>query len=74
MQFVRHGEEPARPCVTNKIRRKVLQYTIDGDLVDTYKNVTNVNKLLGFDVSAISKCCKGKISSAYGYIWKYADI
>lgn len=74
MQFVRHGEEPARPCVTNQRRREVLQYTIDGDLVGAYKNVTDVNKLLGFDISSISKCCKGKISSAYGYIWKYVDI
>ena len=36
-----------------------------------YKTAREVKRELGCDDSAISKCCKGQMKTAYGYHWKY---
>lgn len=52
----------------------VNKYTKDDIYLDTYSTVTNaVNSVGKNSTSAISRCCKGKLNSAYGYKWFYAD-
>ena len=54
--------------------KTVYQYTIDGKLINTYKSTKEVERLLGFCNSNISKCCNGKIKTYKGYIWRYETI
>lgn len=58
----------------NKVKKRVSQYTLNGELIKTYDSMTSAaidNKLN--DWSGISAVCKGRQKTAYGYIWRYAD-
>lgn len=52
---------------TAKISKQVL-------CVETgkiYSSIHQVERELGFDGSCISKCCRGKLTTMYGYHWEY---
>ena len=52
----------------------VNKYTKDDVYLDTYNTVTSAVNSIGKDsTSAISRCCKGKLNTAYGYKWFYAN-
>lgn len=53
-------------------RRKVLQYTIDGQIVAEYPSLMEAEKMTGTNIGNIISCCNGKYKSAGGSIWKYA--
>lgn len=53
-----------------KRRKPVLQYDIHGNFIREYPMLSAVSN---FESINIGKCCKGEISSAYGYIWKYKE-
>lgn len=50
-----------------KRRKPILQYSLDGEFIREFEGITFVE----FDAANILMCCKGKINSAYGYIWRY---
>lgn len=43
-----------------------------GQVIKTWPCTWEVQRILGIYSSNISKCCKGKLKSCGGYIWKYA--
>lgn len=49
----------------------ILQFNLDGEFIKKWESGTQVQKDLGFDNSSITKCCKGKLKSIYGFIWRY---
>lgn len=51
----------------------ILQFSKTGELVQKWNSIADVERELGFNKGSISKCCKGKYKSAYGYEWGYAD-
>ena len=58
-----------------KTAKKVNQYDLDGNFIkqwdcilDFYKSINKTK-----NNSSVSSCCKGKLKTAYGYKWKYAD-
>ena len=51
---------------------KVKQFTKDGAFIKEYPSMMEVERQNGFYSGHISKCCKGKLKSAYNYIWRYA--
>lgn len=57
----------------NPRARKINQYDLDGNYIKSYWGCMEVKELYGFDNSGIAKCCKGKVKTSYGYIWRYAD-
>lgn len=52
----------------NHRARSVIQLSKNGDFIKEWDCISDVTRELGFPTSNISKCCKGKINSAYGYI------
>lgn len=59
---------------TEKTYKKVYQYTKkDGELVKEWASLSEIGRVLGFDISNISACCRGKAKSAYDFIWRYKD-
>ena len=58
-----------------KSRSKMVeQYTLDGVHFMTWFSLRGIQKELGhlgFDTSAIYRCCLGKLKTHKGYIWKY---
>lgn len=51
--------------------KKVNQYSLDGELVKSWRNLNEIYLHTGFFPSNISYCCSGKFSQAYGYKWKH---
>jgi group I intron endonuclease len=55
---------------------KVYQYDKNMNFIKEFLSFTEAEKELGIKGanSNISACCKGKVKSAYGYIWKYEKL
>ncbi len=53
-----------------KIKRKVYQYTLNGELVRTYGYAKEVSKH-GFRPNAVTQVCLGYKKTHYGFVWKY---
>ena len=43
-----------------------------GELLATYHSLMEAKRVTGINQGHISECCKGKLKSAGGYIWRYA--
>ena len=52
---------------------KINQLTLDGELVKAWESSMQINRETGYSPGNIINCCKGKIRSAYGYRWEYAN-
>ena len=66
----------SRYNIRNSLRKHfkpVNQMTLEGCIIKTFECISDVKRDLGFDISAISRCCKGKQNSSYGYKWKFAN-
>lgn len=53
----------------------VEQYDLQHNLLNVYCGVNEAAQAINKpkDATAISKCCKGKFKTAYGFIWKYKE-
>lgn len=53
--------------------KEVHQYSLTGLYIDSYPSVKSASEIMGRDrsSSSISKCCKGKLPTAFGYLWSY---
>ena len=61
------------PFAYYKTRKRVNQYTKNGEYIRTWESIAEAIRKLGLrkGTSKITECCKGKIKTTYGYIWKY---
>jgi group I intron endonuclease len=51
--------------------KPIIQYTKDMEKVDEYLSIRDAERKTGVYRSNISKCCKLKVKSAGGFIWRY---
>lgn len=68
------GEEDDNPYLfyeKNGYMRSVDKFDLDGNYLRSYENMVNISE--EYTPTFILKCCKNKIKSAYGYIWKFKD-
>lgn len=49
----------------------VLQYSIDGSFIKKYASSGEAERVNGIARSKVGACCRGKIKTAGGYIWRY---
>ena len=56
-----------------RINKQIIQYTKDGIFVRTYNSIISAAKDTNIDQSSITKCCRDKVKSAGGFIWRYAS-
>ena len=57
--------------VANSNKKPIYQYSRDGTFIGEWNSGTEASKVLGVQGGDISACCKGKIKSAGGFVWKY---
>ena len=67
-----HNERVAKSNTNGKCSKKVIQLTLTGDFIREWPSTAECGRN-GFNFSNIAACCRGKIKSAYGYIWKYKE-
>ncbi len=70
----KRDEETVEKIKKSRKKKKVLQYTVDGQLVKLWDSITEASKN-GFNYAHIVNCCKGKygFKTHKGYIWKFLD-
>ena len=66
-----HGTRNARSA--KSLSKPVGQYTLEGELIKIWESTHEVERQLGFDQGYISKAARGKLKTAYGYVWKYLE-
>ena len=59
-----------RRKISDRVSRKVGQYTKNGELIAIHKSMTIASRETGACLSEISKCCKDFRHSAGGYKWR----
>lgn len=57
--------------VSENLSKAVAQYSKSGELIATYKSLSEAAEKTDCPVSNISSCCKCKRKSAKGFIWKF---
>lgn len=62
-----------RKCSDKYNRKAVLQYSMKEELIREWATVGEIHRELGFDKSAILRCCKGKQQRSYWFIWRFKD-
>jgi hypothetical protein len=55
------------------LRKKIIQYDINGILIRKWESLTDIKNELNIDVSGISCCAKKKYNQFCGYIWRYEN-
>lgn len=63
--------EPFKPNVDNR-KKEVLQFNLNGDLLNRFNSVADASKFSGISKTCISRVCRGERDQSGGYIWKYS--
>ena len=53
--------------------KHINQFTRDGLFVRAWYSAMDIERELGYANTHIIDCCKGKLKTSYGFIWKYAE-
>ena len=69
-----HGTRNRRMAQSKRNRncKSVVQLDRRGKEIRKWVSFSEVNRVLGFDVGYLARCCKGRCDTAYGYKWQYA--
>lgn len=51
----------------------VIKLSQNNEILHFYRSAMDASNETGIDNSSIGKCCNGKLKTAGGYIWKYAE-
>ena len=70
----KNGLNHGRRGVENGHHRKVVQYDKEMNKIKTWSYMTEIQECLGINVSNICNCCKGKIKSVGGFIFRYSEV
>ena len=71
MNYGTRVQRQSKKLTNGKLSKPVLQYTKDGKFIQEWKSTRDVERNLGYNQSAISRCCLGKQKTSYSFIWKY---
>jgi group I intron endonuclease len=68
-------ENAPRPLGEKSVNAKgVIQYDTGGNKINAYGAISTAAKENNIpNPYNISACCRGKLKTAYGYVWRYAD-
>lgn len=56
----------------NKNCKALIQLDKQGSEIRRWVSFMEVNRVLGYDVGFLARCCKGRCETAYGFKWQYA--
>lgn len=66
-----YGTKPIKNGIGHS--KKVEQYSMDGILLKTFNSQTEAARETNSTQGGISDCCRGKIKSHNGFVWKYGN-
>ena len=65
------SEETRKKMSENRPSKSVLQYSKTGEFIAEYPSTQEASRKTGCYQGNICSCCKGRLKSAGGYIWRY---
>ena len=65
--------EAHKKALSEAHSKKVIQFTKSGEFIREWPSTREAGRELGITNSHICGCCNGKLKSAGGYIWRYAE-
>ena len=77
--YGKHWSEETRKKISERNKNGKWSKTVIQIDKSTYETIaefpsaSEAERQLGYSQANISRCCRGKIKSAYGYIWKYKE-
>ena len=73
LEWATMAEQNAYGTRMNKIRKKISQYSLTGELIATYDSTVEAKNITGIPSSNIVNCANGKLKTAGGYKWVYQN-
>lgn len=73
LEWVSYSDNNAhalRTGLRNPRGNVIIQYTLDGEYVATYKSACEAERVTGFSRGAISHCLNGRTNQSFGYVWR----
>lgn len=65
-------ERAAKARINHPKRSKpVVQYSLDGEVINEFPSASEVERQLGIKQQCISRCCLGERKTCYGFKWRY---
>lgn len=55
-----------------KWAKKTLQFDTEGNFIRDWVSMAEIERVLGYDPSAIARACRGEQKTSYGFIWRFA--
>ena len=76
IEWATASENTIHCCATGRGVRKVgvLQYTRDMVLVSAWDSIRTASKNLGINEHNISSCCRKRLGTAGGFVWRYKEV
>lgn len=59
--------------VNGPCSKTIVQYSINGEFIKEWPSSMEIQRVLGYLNSNISRCCRGDRKTAYKFIWKYKE-
>ena len=69
-----HQNHPGKERKGKRSNDRVLQLSLDGDVIREWENSRQVFKETGMSDWSVSQCCRGVWKTAHGYKWQYANL
>lgn len=63
--------EKVKDMISQKTRKCVAQYSLDGECIATYKSTREAARAINKSHKYISRACRGLQKNTYGCIWSY---
>lgn len=54
-----------------KTSKYVSQYDLNGNFLQTFDTLSEIEQLYGWDASNIADCCKGRYCTSHGFVWRF---
>lgn len=74
LKEARKGIRPSDKCLKASREAhiiKVYQYDLEGNFIKEFESITIAAKICNAYITNISRCCKNRLHSSKGFIWKY---
>lgn len=70
-----YGTRQERVSKTNKLKRAVLKFDLNGNFIEKYHSMSEAARQNGVkSTSSIMECCRGKITQTKGFIYRYEEV
>ena len=67
-------ERKAKAQINHPLKSKqVEQYDKNGNLLNVWPSIIEIERQLGYSNGHISECCRGKLKTYKGFIWRYTS-